>query len=198
MKTLRAIVCAALLSMSLSARSDIRPVSVEVVDAANNVLGTTHTYFGGSVIMLEVDSHLIQANVFATHLASINPVYFATSDCSGQAFAAWFPGNIFEPSAVVTLSNSVYAGPRAPRQTVSTLSRLDQGVNGCQVASVVRNDLVPVQFIRDLTPYFQPPFHARAAAANFASAPALSTEALAFLALALAVPAVYFLRSGGS
>jgi hypothetical protein len=197
MRTIRAIIGAAVIVASWSAYGQIQPATAEVVDAASNVLGPTHTYAGGAVIILEVDGYLVQANVLATHLASINPVYFATNDCTGQAFAAWSPTVIFPPSSIVTLSNSVYAGPPAPQQAVMTHSRLDSGVNGCQVAAVLRSDLVPVAFVRDLSPHFQPPFGVRAAAvpAALAAAPALNQGTIVFLAVALAFAALCLLRS---
>jgi hypothetical protein len=198
MKTVRTCVWATILLTTLSARSQIQPINVEVVDASNNLLGTTKTYYTSGVqVMLEVDSHVVVAIVGRNHLATNNPVYFASNDCSGQAYAAWSPVNIFDPHSIVTLSNSVYAGPRATQQAVLTQSRLDAGINGCQVASVLRSDLVPVAFVRDLSPHFQAPFGIRAAAASAsATAPALSPGAIIILLTSLVVAALFLLRQG--
>lgn len=194
------IACIAIASFLIvgPALAQVQPAALELVDASGTVIGPVLEFNGTDpLVPLLVDSHLIMAFATTDYLYDKydGVVFFASNDCSGQGFAVLQPGIAGEPHAIVTLSNSVYAGPRAATQLVNLNSSLRSGVAGCQAESGSQGGLVPVSFIRDLSPTWQPPFSLRASAVLAPpSVPAVSLTGLGVLALALAVLGFLLLR----
>ncbi len=190
--------------VALPAFSQIEPTTYEAVDATGKVIGpvTTITSDRG-IVPLVVDGHLIPVLLNRNFLDSTRSslIYFASTDCSGQGYIDWSsPSFILGPYAIVTSSNSVYAGPRdQPRISIDYRSALAPGSDECEA---VIGNLFPasaVSFVRNLNPPFQPPFDIRATGAPSAvSVPAVGLTGLAILASALTVLAFRRMRAARS
>ena len=198
---MRAPVVLALLGLlgSSPVQSQVIPATLEVVDASGTVIGPVLDDLTSVLdVPLLVDSHLIRARVRQTHMTTFSDygVYFTSSDCSGQAFTNWNASTFGDPFSIVTLSNSVFVGMAAsPLQSINVGSHLAPGISGCQLASGLHTAMVPVSFIRDLSPPFQPPFSLRASpSVQGVSVPAVGMTGLALLAATLALLAFRLLR----
>lgn len=173
--------------------------TLEAIDAQGHVLGTAiDDQFSRATVPLLINNFQVRVTVQRAFLAGPGPnrVYFASNNCTGQAYVEWVPEALGQPHAIVTLSNTVYAGPRGSTQPVTTNSVLKEGSDACVVSfSGGPVDLFPVAKVLSLSPEFQPPFDLRVVdSLSPVPAPALGLGGLAVLASLLAVLAFRRLR----
>jgi hypothetical protein len=191
----------------------VQPGALSLVDSAGIVVGRVLDFPAGlASVPLLVEGHqtVLVFQPGTTQLPTIQTqnnasgpmfggVFFASTDCTGQAFAL-NQGSEFvylEPSAVAGPNYTYYAGtPSASPSTFNYNSAL-RGGRTCATESGSLGFVLPVFAVRDLTPNWQPPFHAQVALAPVAAvpAPAISAIGLLVLALVLGGAGIVFLRT---
>jgi hypothetical protein len=179
------------------AAAQTRPSFAAVQDANGVILGPVVDYqrtfavfsveAGGKIALLQADR---------TTLAGVGDasVWFATPDCSGQAYVQWAPGNISPPSSIGGPANTVYVGdPAAPQANIVAHSRYFGAGGACQPYPATTEYFVPVDPVGVLPatpPYTLVPF----AAATAQAVPAAGGWGLLALGLLLAGTAFWKLR----
>ncbi len=190
-------------SASRGAFAQIEPATAELVDTAGTVVGPVLDFYDreDASVALLVDGHstilsFTPNTIDTLHVLGGTGVYFASTDCTGQAYAVTLGTNEFlEPQAVGGLNFTFYAGaPGAilPGQ-ITFQSLLFAGAECMKTQMTTQESAVPVFPVRDLSPAFQPPFHI-VNTRGATPVPAVSTLGLAAIALALALGGLFLLR----
>lgn len=193
-------------AMAAAAAAD--PSFAAVQDSTGRVLGPLVDYQftpglnpGFAVFTVAFDGKLavLQANRTTLSGAGVSQVvWFATPDCSGQAYLSWDPSYITPPSSIGGPANTVYVGDAAPVQAHPVIqSRYVGAGSGCQPYPPIDDYLVPVAAVGNLAAV--PPFTLVTAFPSLAAAvPAVGGGGLLALAALLAAAAIVFLGRRGA
>ena len=192
-----------LVGVSPAAFAQIEPATAEMVDSAGTLVGPVLDFTGRpeANVALLIDGHstILKFTVSTIDTLSLpggTGVYFASPDCTGQGYAAAYgPGEFLEPQAVGGPNYTFYAGPRSAvfPGPLNLGSALFAGQSCSPVGGGALSNALPVFPVRDLIPYWQPPFrivNTRGAA----WVPAVSTLGLVGIAAALALGGLFLLR----
>jgi len=174
------------------------PSFAAVSDATGAILGPVAGYSPSSAVFtvsLGGKTALLAAD--RTTLTGVGDasVWFASADCSGQAYVQWTPANISPPSSIGGPTNTVYVGdPAAVQANIVANSRYFGAGSACQPYPPTSEYFVPVDPVGTLpavAPFTLVPF----AAGTAPSVPAVGGWGLLALGLALAVAAFLRLRA---
>lgn len=189
-------------SVSGAAFAQIEPATAELFDSKGTLIGPVLDFNSRpeANVALLIDGHSAILRFTPTTINSLPPlggdgVVFASSDCTGQAYSAVFvAGELVEARAIGGPNYTFFAGGQGPVvQNLPFLSRLHPGEACSPPEAGLLLSAVAVSPVRDLIPYWQPPFrivNTRGAA----SVPAVSTLGLAAIAAALALGGLFLLR----
>jgi hypothetical protein len=173
-----------------------QPIGLQAIDANQRVVGTVLDVDDPrwARTALDFDGHILVVSVGRTGLGGplAEGVYFASADCTGQAYASWTFPSILEPQSVAGPSNTVYWAPTGSVQMFTVNSRLPPG-GACEpFGPAPFYGAVAVNPIGALTPPFEPPF-SLAPISLFYPVPTLSPSWLILLAGLIAVAGVILL-----
>jgi hypothetical protein len=146
----------ALVALSLwAAAASAQPGSVFVQDATGQLLGPVMDYrfmigapetgFAAFSVVVGGKVAILQANRNKIIGGGIDgAVFFATTDCSGQAYIDWDPSWITPPSSIGGPLNTVYVGDVSPVVVHPNLQSLYFQAGGACMAQVSHDAVAPV------------------------------------------------------
>jgi hypothetical protein len=180
------------------ATAQSRPSFAAVQDATGALLGpVVDAPKPFAVFSVEVGGRIALLQADRTTLSGVGDasVWFATADCTGQAYLQWVPSYISPPSSIGGPANTVYVGdPAAPQAAgVVAHSRYFGAGGACQPYPATTEYFVPVDAVGVLPatpPFTLVPFPAATAQA----VPAVAGWGLLALGLLLAAAAFFKLR----
>lgn len=151
-----------------------------LVDANGKQIGTLHVSSRDDdpFVLIELDDHSIvhvAASPGGFAVASNTYIYWASADCSGQAYAYVRQGLLVPPAPVGPPGATLYQSGSST-STVQVYSTVAPGgTGGCQSCAMALScptgpaPLVPLTPVVDLNTLFTPPFHVVAASSGTAA-----------------------------
>jgi hypothetical protein len=192
----------ALVGLSLwAAAASAQSGSVFVQDATGQILGPVMDYrfvigapatgFAAFSVVVGGKVAILQANRNKIIGGGLDgAVYFATTDCSGQAYIDWDPSWITPPSSIGGPLNTVYVGDVSPVVVHPNLQSFYNQAGGACITETFADAVAPVTPVGTLPAV--PPFSLVPGPA--ATVPAVNTWALVALGLILASAALVALH----
>lgn len=145
--------------IALQTSPDARPSGRDliVIDSTGNNLGPVIgvTFDGGTTVAFPFHGKPLPILVGRNSFPQVNPLNFATTDCTGQPFQV--VNGPFLTTTVLGTKNTLFV-ENGPVQSITVQSQLGPFSSGCSQTSFALSPAVPMKPVIDLNQLFTPPF----------------------------------------